>query len=1383
MKNALIFLILWMGAALSASAQCNSIDFNQGTQHVSVVGDLSQFSNYSKFIRFNIDSQIANPAAILVLFHSPNGTLYYVPASNHFAYNITNRQGCNCCGQGCTPVTTYTFGAGVSLNAWHSLALSVTGSNALTVYLDGNLAALSSPSFDGCCSGNYNYTSLGNVGGATIGFNGLIEEAAIWNSALSGAQLQQMHACANPHLSSARAWWRLNASGTAVTDLTGNGFNGTFVGEVGVSNETSVCCVAGCTDPQACNYNGSATVDDQSCTFPGCIQPEACNYDPNAACDNGSCVLFIDCNGVCGGNAIQDACGNCYDPSVTLVDQDLTFEYTGSMQSWTVPSDVFTVAIDAYGAQGSDQAHGGLGGRAQGTLTVTPGQELFIYVGGSGWTGGWNGGGNTLSGNERRGGGASDVRIGGSALANRVIVAGGGGVKGNATIGGCNGTEIPLFGGAGGADIGGAGQNGNNGVTGGTGGTQVSGGSPGTGNIGSGTPGTLGQGGNGFSTDASGGGGGGYYGGGGGGSSGSCNRGGGGGGSNYLGGVSPVLSQAGVNPGAGRVVISYQVSLVPDCTPGCTDPIAANYDAQANFDDGSCIFLGCTDPLAANYNAQANTDDGSCIYLGCTDPAAANYDSNANTNDGSCVYIGCTDPLADNFNPTAATDDGSCLYSGCTNPFAANYSAQANVDDGSCEFPGCTDPIACNYDATANVNNGSCLFSGCAQIEACNYDPNAACDDGSCLFVVDCNGICGGNAVLDLCGNCYDPNQTQIEQQITFEYTGSAQTWVVPDGVEEVSFDLYGAQASNPDFGGWGGRTQGTIQVSSGQEFFIYVGGSGWTGGWNGGGNLLDGNGRRGGGASDVRSGGTAFANRIVVAGGGGVQGLSTVGGCNGVETVLQGGAGGADVGGTGQSGNNGVTGGTGGSQVNGGTPGTGTLGTGTPGTLGQGGNGFSSDLGGGGGGYYGGAGGGSSSGCNRGGGGGGSNYLGGVSPVLSQAGVNPGAGRVVISYQVSLVPDCTPGCTDPIAANYDAQANFDDGSCIFLGCTDPLAANYNAQANTDDGSCIYLGCTDPAAANYDAQANSDDGSCIYPGCTDPIAANYDAQANFDDGSCIFLGCTDPLAANYNAQANTDDGSCIYLGCTDPAAANYDAQANSDDGSCIYPGCTNPIAENYDAQANFDDGSCIFLGCTDPLAANYNAQANSDNGSCIYLGCTDPAAANYDAQANSDDGSCIYPGCTNPIAENYDAQANFDDGSCIFLGCTDPLAVNYDAQANSDDGSCIIFGCTVSFACNFNPNANQEDGSCENQSCAGCTYSDAANYNALATIDDGSCVYLELLPGCTYADAVNYDPMAEFDNGTCIFPAENCPSDFNQDGVVNVGDLIIFLAAIGTACP
>ena len=66
--------------------------------------------------------------------------------------------------------------------------------------------------------------------------------------------------------------------------------------------------VLGCTYAAACNYNMDANVDDGQCDFSciptgcqgtnvvqGCTVPEAGNYDPAATCDNGSCVFSNEC--------------------------------------------------------------------------------------------------------------------------------------------------------------------------------------------------------------------------------------------------------------------------------------------------------------------------------------------------------------------------------------------------------------------------------------------------------------------------------------------------------------------------------------------------------------------------------------------------------------------------------------------------------------------------------------------------------------------------------------------------------------------------------------------------------------------------------------------------------------------------------------------------------------------------------------------------------------------------------------------------------------------------------------------------------------------------------------------------------------------------------
>lgn len=162
-----------------------------------------------------------------------------------------------------------------------------------------------------------------------------------------------------------------------------------------------------------------------------------------------------------------------------------TFNFTGGVQQYVVPAGVFSLQIDTWGAQGGNGSWGGpcgtggRGGFASGTLAVTPGQVLNIYVGGQGDSqfavdannpGGFNGGGNggfdnfPQVANGGGGGGASDVRVGGVGLANRVIVAAGGG-----------GAACNANGGAGGGLTGSDGV-GFSGSIGGGGGTQVSGG-------------------------------------------------------------------------------------------------------------------------------------------------------------------------------------------------------------------------------------------------------------------------------------------------------------------------------------------------------------------------------------------------------------------------------------------------------------------------------------------------------------------------------------------------------------------------------------------------------------------------------------------------------------------------------------------------------------------------------------------------------------------------------------------------------------------------------------------------------------------------------------------------------------------------------------------
>ena len=255
-----------------------------------------------------------------------------------------------------------------------------------------------------------------------------------------------------------------------------------------------------------------------------------------------------------------------------------TFVYTGSSQSFTVPTGVNVINVHAYGAEGEDGGNGdgGLGGYVSAEILVSAGDILNIYVGGAGNSGGYNGGATAQVVLASSGGGATDIRLNGSALSDRIIVAGGGGGGGD----NCNGGWVE-HGGDGGGLVGGNGLGCSNGGP-GFGGTQTSGGNGGgpVGTFnGTGQDGVFGIGGLTNATCCGGGGGGGYYGGGGGAYSA------GGGGSSYtITTAFNIIHQQGVNSGNGYLTIETS------CISGCMDSLALNYNQLAIIDDSSCCY-------------------------------------------------------------------------------------------------------------------------------------------------------------------------------------------------------------------------------------------------------------------------------------------------------------------------------------------------------------------------------------------------------------------------------------------------------------------------------------------------------------------------------------------------------------------------------------------------------------------------------------------------------------------------------------------------------------------------------------------------------------------------------------------------------------------------
>ncbi|NQX91101.1 MAG: hypothetical protein HRT74_03005 [Flavobacteriales bacterium] len=321
------------------------------------------------------------------------------------------------------------------------------------------------------------------------------------------------------------------------------------------------------------------------------------------------------------------------------------------------------------------------------------------------------------------------------------------------------------------------------------------------------------------------------------------------------------------------------------------------------------------------------------------------------------------------------------------------------------------------------------------------------------------------------------------------------------------------------------------------------------------------------------------------------------------------------------------------------------------------------------------------------------------------------------------------------------------------LPTTDVSVAPANLPTDMWFDAAAYKGAFEPNAETWlsgwsflDTRGFIADSFIAIDGCTDPGACNFDPTATNDDGSCEFLscaGCTDATACNFDASATIDDGSCEFIscaGCTDETACNYDASATIEDGSCCFENCV-----TFEMNDTFGDGWNfaiyeVFDAATNTLVASGDLD-NAQSGDGLSIGTDILCLADGCYYLNVTEGdfateiSWILSGINGGIeiggAPTTELFFSVGAGDCV-VGCDNPLACNFDAAT-------VISDCTL----------------CEFDSCQGCTYEVATNYDATATIDDGSCD---------------------------IVPVDDCPGDFNDDNVINAGDLLSFLGAFGTTC-
>jgi len=460
-----------------------------------------------------------------------------------------------------------------------------------------------------------------------------------------------------------------------------------------------------------------------------------------------------------------------------------TFNYTGAIQTWTVPIGVTSITIDAYGAQGGNPSSGGwvggLGARIKGTINVTPGQIIKILVGqvgGIGGSGGGGGGGTFITDNSNNplivaggGGGGGWSASGGPGNTGTSGSNGTGGAEGTGGSNGGGGGGGGGYGGAGGGGFCGNGGNasgcsyslggiGGNGCVDGTnavgtactgtnGYSFLNGGLGGVygGCIGcysGGANGGFGGGGATIWGNANGGGGGGYSGGGGSGYS--TSFGGGGGGGSFNAGTSQ-LNTAGVQSSNGQVIITW--------TGGATTTTQTG-----GLPSGSTFPVGSTVQTFVATDALSNTD--TCSFtISVTDNEAPVPDVvNLPDLTDECTVTATAPTATDNcFGAITATTTDPLTYN-----TQGNFTINWSYNDGNGNITTQTQNVIVN-DVTPPTFTCPSSFTTCAGTSL-SIAPSAIADNcgGTVAVTYALTGVTTASGVDDASGEVFNPGVTTV---------------------------------------------------------------------------------------------------------------------------------------------------------------------------------------------------------------------------------------------------------------------------------------------------------------------------------------------------------------------------------------------------------------------------------------------------------------------------------------------------------------------------------------------------------------------------------------------------------------------------------------------
>ena len=849
---------------------------------------------------------------------------------------------------------------------------------------------------------------------------------------------------------------------------------------------------------------------------------------------------------------------------------------------------------------------------------------------------------------------------------------------------------------------------------------------------------------------------------------------------------------------------SWDSEITWDMTDAGGAVISAGVAGATNYisvGGATCGLSGCTDPTADNYDANATIDDGSCTYPASSSPSLINdCDDFVPGPNATWTHVLIATTIADGAASQAAqtfTMNVTSLPAGGANYRVVKTVANGNwfngnaqaltlgpntvtvaavsfdravkfqFSSGDVEFDaltlngvvsscndiavsGCTDPTADNYDANATVDDGSCTYtiSGCTDPAADNYDPNATVDDGSCTYPSTCTDY-----TITVGGGTY---QTEV-------------SWTISDSQGNVVAS--------------GGAPYTQVVCLEDDCYTVNMTDS-WGDGWNG--NVLTVSTSVGSFASDGLALGSvgsftfctppagctdATANNydpVAVSDDGSCAYACAVAYCSDFET------------GVGNWTNNGWTWDSGGTTSSATGPTTGANGSTyymyfetsgqTVGTTVS----MTSEC---------------------------MDISGLTAPALSFYNHMYGATMGTLSIDVS--PDSGTTWIEEWTLSGDQGDQWYEGIVDLSAYTSNISVRVQAETGTSFTSdiCIDLlrfmeapafGCTNPLAANYDSTATFDDGSCYY-GCIET-----DTSESFESG----LGITWQMDPNNdidwtNRFGGTSSPQTGPSGAFDGSYYMYTEASGNGNG---YPNMEAIMFVECIDPAQWSQLSLVFAyhmyGATmGTLSIDVSPDSGTtwieewtlsgDQGDQWYQTFVDLSAYTNDiaVRVQAETGPSYESdiavdllqfmelpsvGCTNPLADNYDSTAVIDDGSCYFSNCTQLTLNMYDSWGDGWNGNDFVmtssngttFFTTTLSSGSFGTSSVCVPYDCYTITCNGGSWQgevswDLVDSNGIVLLSGGApytgSLCLPVILGCTNPLADNFDSTATIDDGSCFY--------------------------------